>query len=99
SKVAPSARSASTIRSVSRETNTPLRREGVVERAARIKCRLVNDLEPGNATVALTGVLVNGAGQASPGAGVIVANRTSFITCSTLYVTPPKIPCYRCQRC
>src|SRR5699024_8869994 len=40
--------------------------------------RLVNDLEPGSATVASTGMVVNGADQSSPGTGVIVANRTSF---------------------
>src|SRR5699024_8568149 len=78
SNVAPRAVNASTISSVSRETRTPDNRVLCVERAASTKCRLVNDLEPGSATVASTGVVVNGADQALPGTGVIVANRTSF---------------------
>src|SRR5699024_11583129 len=78
--------------SVSRETNTPVKREGAVDRAARMRCRLVNDFEPGSATVAATGRVVNGADQTSPGAGVIVANRTSFISCSTLQIPLPRYP-------
>src|SRR5699024_11442657 len=92
SNSAPSSLRASTMRSVSRETNTPVKREGAVDRAARMRCRLVNDFEPGSATVADTGRVVNGADQSSPGGGVIVANSTSFISCSTLQIHLPRYP-------
>src|SRR5690625_2717919 len=97
--VAPRAVRASTIRSGSRETSTPVRRDGAWERAASIRWRLVNDLEPGNATVAAIGVLVKGAGHASPGAGVIATNTNLFHNVLQVAAVPSKIPCSRCQRC
>src|SRR5690625_1014954 len=78
SNVAPRAVSASTISSVSRETRTPDNRVLCGDSAETTKGRLVNNLDPGSARVASTGMVVNGADQSTTGTGVIVANRNSF---------------------
>ena len=43
-----------------------------------MRCRLVKDFDPGNVTVAATGLVLDGAGQASPGGGVDGTNRDLF---------------------
>lgn len=59
----PSARSAATIRSVSRDRSARRTIDGESASAAKGNARLVSDFEPGSATVASTGRDAVGAGH------------------------------------
>src|SRR5215469_13318194 len=64
---APSAVTAPAIRSVSLARSGPVMVVGPSARAARIRARLVMDLEPGSRMLACTAAAAAGAGQATSG--------------------------------